>query len=62
MYSPRIDESLIPALYQLRCHRRIPMTRLVDQLIRKALANEIADMPDGIRTMVSGIVAVKSAA
>ena len=40
MYSPKIDEKLIPALYHMARARRIPMTRLVAQLIRKALTAE----------------------
>lgn len=40
MYSPKIDESLIPALYHTARARRVPMTRLVAQLIRKALKAE----------------------
>lgn len=34
MYSPRIDEELIPTLYRLAKERRIPMTRLVNGMIR----------------------------
>jgi hypothetical protein len=41
MYSPKIDESLIPALYHTARARRVPMTRLVAQLIRKALKTEL---------------------
>jgi len=40
MYSPKIDEKLIPALYHTARSRRIPMTRLVAHLIRKALKAE----------------------
>lgn len=41
MYSPKIDEGLIPALYHTARARRVPMTRLVAQLIRKALKTEM---------------------
>ena len=41
MYSPKIDESLIPALYHTARARHVPMTRLVAQLIRKALKAEV---------------------
>ena len=41
MYSPKIDEALIPALYHTARARRVPMTRLVAQLIRKALKTEL---------------------
>ena len=40
MYSPKIDEALIPALYHTARARRVPMTRLVAQLLRKALKAE----------------------
>ena len=40
MYSPKISEELVPLLYRLRVARRVPMTRLVDSLIRKALVAE----------------------
>lgn len=40
MYSPKIDDSLIPCLYHTARARRIPMTRLVAQLLRKALKTE----------------------
>ena len=41
MYSPKIDESLIPALYHTALARRVPMTRLVAQLIQKAMKTEL---------------------
>jgi len=37
MYSPKIDEELIPRLYRLRKLRKIPMTRLVNEILRSAL-------------------------
>jgi hypothetical protein len=37
MYSPKIDEELIPRLYRLRKLRRIPMTRLVNEILRSGL-------------------------
>ena len=40
MYSPKISETLIPLLYHLGKARHMPMTRLVDTLIRRALAAE----------------------
>jgi len=40
MYSPKISEELVPVLYRLGKARRVPMTRLVDLLIRRALAAE----------------------
>jgi len=45
MYSPKISEDLIPQLYRMAKDRRTPMTRLVDGIIRQALANN--NTPDG---------------
>jgi len=38
MYSPKIDEELIPRLYHLRKLKKIPMTRLVNGILNKALS------------------------
>jgi hypothetical protein len=38
MYSPKIDEELIPRLYRLRKLKKIPMTRLVNGILGKALS------------------------
>lgn len=40
VYSPKISDELIPVLYRAARARRVPMTRLVDRLIVKALAVE----------------------
>ena len=45
MYSPRISEQLIPQLYQLAKARRMPMTQLVNSIIREALTGTTP--PDG---------------
>ncbi|MDF1738653.1 MAG: hypothetical protein P1U86_05800 [Verrucomicrobiales bacterium] len=37
-YSPAIDRFLVCALYHEARARRIPMTRLVNELLRKALS------------------------
>src|SRR5574341_1890392 len=37
MYSPKIDEKHIPTLYKLANEKRIPMTRLVNEIIGRAL-------------------------
>ena len=37
MYSPKIDEELIPRLYRLRKLKKIPMTRLVNEILRSTL-------------------------
>jgi len=38
MYSPQIREALIPPLYRLAKARRVPMTRLVSEILAAALA------------------------
>ena len=40
MYSPKIREDLIPALYKLAKKEGLPMTELVDNIIREALETE----------------------
>lgn len=37
MYSPKIDEDLIPALYQQAKAQGVPMTRLVNEYLYKAI-------------------------
>lgn len=37
MYSPKINEDLIPRLYRLRKLRKVPMTRLVNEILRSVL-------------------------
>lgn len=37
MYSPKIAEDLVSKLYHLGKARKIPMTRLVDSIIREAI-------------------------
>jgi hypothetical protein len=39
MYSPKINEHHIPALYHLGKRVKKPMTRLVDEAIRQYLEN-----------------------
>ena len=38
MYSPKISEDLVHALYFVAKDRKMPMTRLVNSMIRTALA------------------------
>jgi hypothetical protein len=40
MYSPKISEDLIPALYRLAKDRRKPMTRIVDKILRENLPTD----------------------
>lgn len=39
MYSPKISEELVPALYRWAKEQKMPMTRLVDGILREALAD-----------------------
>jgi len=39
MYSPKISEDLVHALYFVARDRKMPMTKLVDKIIRHALAS-----------------------
>jgi hypothetical protein len=43
MYSPKIDEGLIPTLYRLAKEKKVPMTRLVNEILRNALGESLED-------------------
>ena len=43
MYSPKISEQYIPVLYRKSKELKIPMTRLVNQIIHKALEDAVDD-------------------
>ncbi|MBZ0159102.1 hypothetical protein [Candidatus Methylomirabilis sp.] len=64
MYSPRIDEDLIPPLYRLAKVRRIPMTRLVSEILQKALmivdSQQAQADQDGAGTVKGGESDVRS--
>ncbi|GAA5119321.1 hypothetical protein JIN84_21840 [Luteolibacter yonseiensis] len=38
LYSPRLSDDVVCLLYQEAKRRRMPMTRLADELLRKGLA------------------------
>jgi hypothetical protein len=38
MYSPKIREDLIPVLYKIAKEQEIPMTELVDRIIREEVS------------------------
>ncbi len=40
-YSPAIERFLVSVLYHEARHRKIPMTRLTNQLLKDALANSV---------------------
>ena len=39
LYSPRLSDDVVRRLYREGLRRRMPMTRLADELLREALAN-----------------------
>lgn len=38
MYSPKIDEDLIPRIYRLGKLKKVPMTRLVNEILQRELS------------------------
>ena len=38
MYSPKINEDLIPRIYQLGKLKKMPMTRLVNEILQRGLS------------------------
>jgi hypothetical protein len=40
MYNPKINQGLIPALFKISRLRKIPMTKLVNQIITNYLSND----------------------
>ena len=41
MYTPKISEELVPVLYRIAKGKKMPMTRLVDGIIRESLTSYI---------------------
>jgi hypothetical protein len=39
LYSPKLSDDVVRALYREGLRRRMPMTRLADELLREALAD-----------------------
>jgi len=46
MYSPKINEEFIPALYRLAKERKKPMTQLVNEIIGNYLADQRKEKSD----------------
>ena len=46
LYSPKLSDDVIRALYREGQRRRMPMTRLADELLRRSLGGEFAGMAD----------------
>ena len=45
MYSPKIKEEFIPVLFRIATWRRIPMTKIVNQIIREYLEGDLSPEP-----------------
>ncbi len=43
MYSPKIDEELIPIIYTKAKQSKIPMTRYINAILRESLTEKVAD-------------------
>ena len=63
MYSPKIDESLIPTIYRLSKRFKIPMTRFVgeslqyviEKLKEKGVADDCFTRDSGINQSAKGV-------
>ena len=44
MYSPKIHDDLIPRIYQVAKRAKMPMTRWVNQILERALADQDASL------------------
>lgn len=42
LYTPRLSDDVVRSLYREGRRRRMPMTRLADELLRSALANSVS--------------------
>lgn len=40
MYSPKIQDDLIPRIYQVAKRAKVPMTRWVNQILERALVDQ----------------------
>jgi hypothetical protein len=45
LYSPRLSDDVVRALYREGQRRRMPMTRLADDLLRQSLGSFVQDFP-----------------
>lgn len=57
MYSPKISEDFIPALYHIAKAQQRPMTQLVNEILSKYLAGpgkEISNVSDNRQTYETG--------
>ena len=49
MYSPKVKEEFIPILYKISASKRIPMTKLVNQIIRDFLDGNPPPKPTEVK-------------
>jgi predicted transcriptional regulator len=54
MYSPKIDERLIPTLYHLARARRVPMTVLVTEAVAEYLSRQDLSQVPALPTPAAG--------
>lgn len=52
MYSPKIHDDLIPRIYQVAKRAKMPMTRWVNQILERALADQDASLDHPVATKV----------
>lgn len=45
MYSPKIDDALIPVIYQKAKSEKKPMTRIVNEILKASLCEKVEDKP-----------------
>ena len=51
MYSPKIKEDLIPVLYRLGKQKGKPITKLIDEILRKELAGTLQLEEDQLKPL-----------
>jgi hypothetical protein len=56
LYSPRLSDVVVRLLYQEGQRRRMPMTRLADELILRCLGGEIVAAPDRSPLEPDGVI------
>jgi hypothetical protein len=52
LYSPKIDDSLIPIIYQKAKSEKKPMTKIVNQILKEKLCEKVEDKPTITSTTV----------
>jgi hypothetical protein len=60
MYSPKISEQYVPVLYRKSKELKIPMTRLVNQIIQKALEDAVDDKNRAVPVGAQAVLPAKA--